>query len=105
MFEGMEDLARVIGYHTQLRGLLMAMDKPDRGFIIGNIGDNEEPQMIFGVLKTYDGPVTSITLPRELLFALANSANFRLLVEDEVIKCEEEAAKDGLDLHTPKVKA
>lgn len=102
MFEGMEELAECMGYHAELRGLLMAMDKPDRGYTIGNIGQNEDPQMIFGVLKTYEGPVTSITLPRRLLFALAQSVNLRLLIEDEIIKCEEEAAKEGVDIHVPK---
>lgn len=101
-FEGSEELMATMAYHSKLWGLIDAMDAPDRGRTIGNIGSNDEPQMIFGVHKDDDCAVTSITLPRELLHSLANSANLRLLIEDEILKCEESAALEGVDLHLPR---
>ena len=99
-----DELMEIMAYHQTLRGLLIAMSKPGRGRTIGNIGDNEEPQIIFGVNKVDGCPVTSITLPAELLHSLANSVNLRLLIEDEILKCEEHAEKAGLDIHEPDIR-
>lgn len=95
-----DEMMSIMAYHAGLRDLIMSMDKPGREMTVGNIGDNEQPQMIFAVGE--DGPVTSVTLVPRLLFALANSANLRLLIEDEIIKCEETCEAEGLDIHVPK---
>lgn len=95
-----EEMMATMAYHTELQGLLMGFDKPGRERTIGNIGENRAPQMIFAVGD--EGPVTSITMPARLLYSLANSVNLRLLIEDEMIKCEEDCDKEGLDIHVPK---
>lgn len=95
-----DEMMSLLAYHTVLRGLIMSMEKPGREMTIGNTGDNKEPQMIFAEVPT--GPVRSITLEPRLLYALANSVNFRLLIEDEILRCEEECAKEGVDIYVPK---
>lgn len=102
-FEGSEELMADMAYHSTLHGLVSAMNKPGRELTIGHVPErlsgSDQPQLMFIVPD--GGPITSITLPAQLLFALANSNNFRMLIEDEIIKCEERCEAEGLDIHVP----
>lgn len=104
MFEGMsKELLEAWDYHSRLRGLVAAMDKPGRErsiMVLHFLGKDGGVEMVFQ--EGEDGPVRSITMPQRLLYALANSTNLRLLIEDEIIKCEEIGEKEGFDLHVPK---